>query len=222
MQSSITISQPWRPLLKLLGRSFGKSLAGLALATSIIGYGISGIPFLDGSTSAIALQHGYANASTLALSMQPSLIQHIHVPALSIPSAASLDLQREQLTSQAVRFFLGDGTYLYGQIAEPGQADTSYMVFDVNGQDIVGAFYMPNSSFDCFQGTIQSNELALTVHDSYSQERFPFEMALVRNNEAIAFDGTAVAPQPGIDGFQPIEGISDNDQRILSTCRADL
>ena len=207
MQASMTISQPWRPLLKVLGRSLGKSLAGLALATSIVGYGLSGLPSLDGSTSA-------AIASTLSRQMQQSL----HAPTTSVMEKGLETLKPLQ---QAIPF-LQDGTYLYGQSAEPEQVGSAYMIFDVAGQDILGAFYMPSSSFDCFQGSIQSDELALTIHDSYAQESFPFSVALVTNEEAIASEGTVTIPGKTIDGFQPIDGISDNDQRILATCRADL
>ena len=207
MQASMTISQPWRPLLKVLGRSLGKSLAGLALATSIVGYGLSGLPSLDGSTSA-------AIASTLSRQMQQSL----HAPTTSVMEKGLETLKPLQ---QAIPF-LQDGTYLYGQSAEPEQVGSAYMIFDVAGQDILGAFYMPSSSFDCFQGSIQSDELALTIHDSYAQESFPFSVALVTNEEAIASEGTVTILGKTIDGFQPIDGISDNDQRILATCRADL
>ena len=207
MQASMTISQPWRPLLKVLGRSLGKSLAGLALATSIVGYGLSGFPSLDGSTSA-------AIASTLSRQMQQSL-------HLSAPSSIEKGLDSSISSPQPIPF-LEDGTYLYGQSAEAEQVGSAYMVFDVMGQDVVGAFYMPSSSFDCFQGIIQADELALTIHDSYGEGSFPFSVALVTNEEAIASDGTVIVPGKSLDGFQPIEGVSDNDQRILATCRADL
>lgn len=210
MQTSVTLSQPWHPLLTVWQRSFRKSLVGLTLATSIVGYGISGLPLLDGSASAIA--------STFSLQGHPLL--HTTDPTTAATSTA--DLETGPLTAQSTLPFLDDGTYLYGQVTEPNQIDSAYMVFDVKGQTIVGAFYMPHSSFDCFQGTIQSDELALTIHDSYSQDTFPFTVALVPNDEAIAFEGTAVAPPMDIDGFQPLESLSDNDQRILSTCRADI
>ena len=207
MQASMTISQPWRPLLKVLGRSFGKSLASLALATSIMGYGLSGLPSLDGSTDA-------AIASTVSRQMQQSL---------QSPIRASVQKGLDPLVVPNPTIpFLEDGTYLYGQSAEPEQVGSAYMVFDVTGQDIVGAFYMPSSSFDCFQGTIQHDELALTIHDSYAQESFPFSVALVPNEGAIASDGPVHHPGRTIDGFQPIGLISNNDQRILATCRADL
>lgn len=201
MQSSITISQPWRPLLKVLGRSVGKSLAGLALATSIVGYGLSGFPSIDGLSSA-------AIASTLS----PS----IHSPApLSKVSEA-------WIAEQSAISFLEDGTYLYGQSTDPGQVGSAYMVFSVEGQNITGAFYMPGSSFDCFQGSIQAEELALTVHDSYSQDSFPFSVALISNEGAIASASNVALPGTTIEGFEPIALISENDQRILSTCQADF
>ncbi|MEM9217308.1 MAG: hypothetical protein AAGD25_23580 [Cyanobacteria bacterium P01_F01_bin.150] len=220
MQSSMTISQPWRPLLKVLRCSLGKSLAGLALATSIVGYGLSGTPLLDGSTSAIA------STQSLQMQVQP-MPQLPHAVAYPHEAMFPLTAELEALTAQSSDIqaslpFLDDGTYLYGEVTEPEQVGVTYMVFDVSGHTIMGAFYMPSSSFDCFQGAIQSRELSLTIHDSYSQETFPYEIALVPDGEAIAFDGQFTAPALSIDGFHPIAFFSDNDQRILATCRADL
>ena len=207
MYASTTISQPWCPLLKVLG----KSLAGLALATSIVGYGFSGLPTLDGSNST-------AVASTLAR----EIAQTIQTPSAELLTQDLPLLANESLSAQSQFSFLENGIYLYGQSAEADQIDTSYMVFEVEDESIVGAFYVPSSSFDCFQGSIDSNELALHIHDSYAQESYPYSIALVANSSAIASQRSVIDSSVGIDGFHPIEAVSENDHRMLATCRADL
>lgn len=208
MYISTTISQPWRPLLKVLG----KSLAGLALATSILGYGFSGIPALavDGSTG--------VTASILSR----DVVRALHTSSSSM-ALQDLPLQSaESLHTQSNLSFLEDGTYLYGQSDEPNQVGTAYMVFEVAADNIVGAFYMPSSSFDCFQGTIEAHELALDIHDSYAQESYPYSIALVTNEGAIASQEPVLDSRLNIDGFRPIEAVSGNDQRMLATCRTNL
>ena len=203
MQSSMTLSQPWRPLLKVLG----KSLAGLALATSIVGYGISGLPLVD----------SMAIASTLSRQVQQSL--YPSNPAL-LPSLQSTLPESTQPIESSLSQPLSDGTYLYGQSTEAETVGSVYMVFDVKGRDVVGAFYMPHSSFDCFQGSFQANELALTIRDSYEQEEFPYSVALVSSGAIASEDVQSF--DMGLEGFHPINAISENDQRILNTCRAEI
>lgn len=207
MYASTTISQPWCPLLKVLG----KSLAGLALATSIVGYGFSWLPTFAGSSST-------AVASTLSREM----VRTIQAPSTDITGHALPLLSDESLSAQSPFSFLEPGIYLYGQSAEANQIDTSYMIFEVEDERVVGAFYMPSSSFDCFQGSIQSNELALSIHDSYAQESYPYSIALVSNTSAIASQNAVIDSTLGIDGFHPIEAVSENDRRMLAVCRADL
>lgn len=125
-----------------------------------------------------------------------------------------------EVSTQAIEFQpLEDGIYLYGQSPAPEQIGAAYMVFAVAQGDVVGAFYMPHSSFDCFYGNFQADELALTVIDSYEQTHYPFALALEPTDSLATTDG-GVAPV-GLQGFHAIENPSDNDLRILSTCQAN-
>jgi hypothetical protein len=113
-----------------------------------------------------------------------------------------------------------DGVYLYGQTPEPEQVGAGYMVFETVNQQLVGALYMPNSSFDCFQGRLEGSELAMTITNSYTQESYPYAVALA-TNDAIAAAGDVPAPL-SLEGFHQIDQLSENDLRILAVCKANL
>lgn len=115
---------------------------------------------------------------------------------------------------------LSDGVYLYGQSAEPDQIGSAYMVFEVNEDQVVGAFYMPYSSFDCFYGSQQPDQLALTVVDSYERTAHPYAIAF-ENNSSVASAGSSVLESVGLEGYQEIETVSENDQRLLQTCKTN-
>lgn len=128
---------------------------------------------------------------------------------------ASVSVAQASTISQS----LPDGVYLYGQSSEPEQIGSAYMVFEVNQNQVVGAFYMPHSSFDCFRGQFQGDRLALNVVDSYEQSVHPYSVA-VETNGSVASTGEAIAPV-GLEGFNRLESLSNNDRRILATCQAD-
>lgn len=113
-----------------------------------------------------------------------------------------------------------EGPHLFGQASEPGKIGVVYTVFAVQGDRITGAFYMPQSSFDCFQGRVTGDRLSVTVRDSYEQTTSPYSIALVQAESPIASSNIA-APQTGLDGFDRIASLSANDQRVLDVCRAE-
>ncbi|HEY9621546.1 MAG TPA: hypothetical protein V6C78_14385 [Crinalium sp.] len=114
---------------------------------------------------------------------------------------------------------LSNGTYLYGQAPEAEQLGSTYVVFEVDrNQHVVGAFYMPQSSFDCFQGELQANQLAVTVTDSYDRTTHPYAVAVESSATVAGRDGAA-APV-SLAGFHSIQTVGANDERILSTCKA--
>jgi hypothetical protein len=154
---------------------------------------------------------GVALTCALSLAMQ-GVAHSSDVPAAQKPVA--------QETSGASRI-LPDGNYLYGQAAKAGQLGATYLVFEVNKGKVNGAFYMPQSSFDCVHGTLQTQRLALTVVNSYEHESYPYAVALRTGGASASATGPDVAPI-GLEGFHPIKQLSANDQRILSTCKASV
>jgi len=95
---------------------------------------------------------------------------------------------------------LANGVYLYGQSAKPNQIQQEYFLFELNDNQVTGAFYMPRSSFDCFRGQLKAGELQLTVINSYDEATYPYAVKL--------------------QAYKPVAPISSNDQRILQTCKA--
>lgn len=138
---------------------------------------------------------------------------------LASSSSHASDLVPSQALAQAGETIVDDGIYLYGQSAEPEQVGAAYMVFESRSDRLVGAFYMPNSSFDCFYGSAEPDQLALMVVDSYEQGVHSFDVALQSNSNVASSVGGAIAPIT-LEGFQPIATLSENDYRILEVCQS--
>lgn len=136
---------------------------------------------------------------------------------LPIASSRAADLPSADQSSSDV--LLTDGVYVYGQSTEPNQLGSEYLVFEVNQGQVVGGFYMPRSSFDCFYGSVEADKLALTVIDSYEQTRHPYAVAL-QTEGSIAQVGDATLPV-GLEGYHRLDTLTDVDQQVLTTCRAD-
>lgn len=132
-------------------------------------------------------------------------------------SAISQQVDSPSLTTGQA---MPDGVYLYGQADEPQQIGSAYMVFEVQQNRVVGAFYMPYSSFDCFNGEFQADQLALNVVDSYERTAHPYSVALEPGSPVASATGE-VAPAE-LEGFQRLSEVSEADQGILATCQADL
>jgi hypothetical protein len=140
---------------------------------------------------------------------------------VSTPVQNSSETAVEDSTANP-NLFLKDGIYLYGQSPQPNQIGQAYMVFEVTAGKLVGGFYMPRSSFDCFSGTARGNQLALSVVDSYSQEVHDYSVAY-SNVSTVAANTPGGADQNIVlDGFHPIETLSQTDYHILKTCKADF
>ena len=107
--------------------------------------------------------------------------------------------------------------YLYGQSSQPEQIGQDYLVFEVRQDKLVGAFYMPQSEFACFYGEVDGKQMNLNVVDPYSQEIFAYSVPLEAQSNIAQADGqisNSFAPE----GYQQINTLSNNDQRILNTC----
>lgn len=146
------------------------------------------------------------------------------------PNSQALDLPdtaTEQVPIQDAS--LPNGTYLYGQSSEPEQIGQEYIVFEANQGKVVGALYMPNSEFSCFYGTLDAKHLNLTVVNPYDQTAIshviareqPASIATAGGqlNLEHSYDSLTYPHAVGLEGYQQISEVSDNDQRILNMCR---
>lgn len=114
---------------------------------------------------------------------------------------------------------LEDGTYAFGEVPEAGQLGTTYMILRVQSQTVMGAFYQPSSSFDCFHGSVENQRLTLTVLDSYGQTRYPYALPLEMRDSQVA-SSTGVVSTLVPRGLYPLPSLSELDHRILATCQA--
>ncbi|MBE9127840.1 MULTISPECIES: hypothetical protein [unclassified Coleofasciculus] len=124
---------------------------------------------------------------------------------------------------------IADGVYLYGQSSEPEQIGTEYIVFEADHGKLLGALYLPNSEFSCFYGTLDSNQMNLTVVNPYDQTALshtiaraqPQSIAAARSqpNLGNTYESLTYPHTVSLEGYQPVGKLSDNDKRILSTCR---
>ncbi len=113
-----------------------------------------------------------------------------------------------------------EGHYLFGEAAEPEQVGSIYIVFAAREGQVTGAFYMPYSSFDCFQGQVEGDRLAVTIRNSYEQTTVSYEIALVERQSVFASE--AAAPLDlGLEGLNAMEGLSANDERMLEICQSE-
>ncbi|HEY9763021.1 MAG TPA: hypothetical protein V6D07_10880 [Trichocoleus sp.] len=154
------------------------------------------------------------NLQTLLKTLQPSIIG-MTVGGSLLSGGLAWAVPASAQTSP-----LAEGQYLYGETAQANVLGSTYILFEIRQNRIVGAFYQPSSSFDCFHGSVANNKLNLAVVDSYDQTSHPYDLALTTDQSPIAAtQGIAVPAQ--IEGFQPIATLSANDQAILNTCLAN-
>lgn len=137
--------------------------------------------------------------------------------AMALPTADSNPADAATPDSVAT---MTDGVYLYGQSPEPNQIGSEYLVFEVTQGQVVGGFYMPRSSFDCFYGNVEADKLALTVIDSYEQTEHAYDVALQSMSDVAQAGGNTAVPM-GLEGYHRIDSLSGTDQQVLETCRAD-
>lgn len=142
--------------------------------------------------------------------------------AIATPAIASQETQIVRQNTEVnrnVSMTLAEGIHLYGESVNPNEIGKSYAILEVKAGQITGAFYQPRSSFDCFRGATKESQLALNITDSYTGETYPYAIAL-ENTSLVASVGDISTNKPGLEGFHPIENISDRDRELLQTCQA--
>lgn len=112
---------------------------------------------------------------------------------------------------------LAAGTYLYGQSSEREEIGKEYLVFEVNGDQIVGASYLPRSEFSCFYGTISSQRIALSLVHPYDGSVYPTSIVL-EENASVAVAGEQLPRSVNLIGYHPVGEPNSNDRRILNIC----
>ena len=122
-----------------------------------------------------------------------------------------------------------DGVYLYSQSQTPFEIGYEYLVFEVNGDEIIGASYLPYSEFVCFAGRLEGNHIS--VHNvspnepelttqSNTMELQPILAAGTDNLAGMGVAGEAIAfPPINLANYHAITGVSQLDAQILNHCQ---
>lgn len=162
----------------------------------------------------------------------------VNVSTQSVASAQQLrgvvnftDIETTLSTASPRESSIEDGTYLYGQSSEPNQIGKEYIVFQAHDGKLVGALYLPQSEFSCFQGSIESKQMDLRVVNPYDQTALAHRIENQQQNSVVAV-GSQIRLDPTyeslsypytvrLDDYQPIGQLSENDLRILNICQTN-
>ncbi|MFM6039821.1 MAG: hypothetical protein ACKO3K_14245 [Cuspidothrix sp.] len=130
---------------------------------------------------------------------------------------------RELNIKGKVQFPDQDGIYLYGQSAQPNQLGEGYILFQKQQNRIIGALYVPQSEFSCFQGTLaKSGELAMTVKSSPG-EVGAIEVSTRSRIPQISDDTSETyAHSISLQDYYQLTSVSANDRNILQMCKQEI
>jgi hypothetical protein len=123
-------------------------------------------------------------------------------------------------TTKIKDFSPQENTYLYGQSPEKEQLGLEYLVFKTVNNKVVGAIYLPQSEFNCFYGNLTSQGLELSIVDPNDSAIYPYPIAL-ETTAVVATTGNQVFSQdyPNLQGYYPIENLSQLDHQLLEICQ---
>jgi hypothetical protein len=125
-----------------------------------------------------------------------------------------------------------DGIYLYGQSQEPNQIGQEYMVFEVRQGKVTGAFYLPQSEFNCFQGSLAAGKLDLTIAGDAGSTPYSDSIADAQNapQVATASDSSQIGAQyeqvssqysVALQNYYQLSNVNENDKHILAACKSN-
>lgn len=114
-----------------------------------------------------------------------------------------------------------DGLYLRGSHPAANQVGASYMVFSIQDGQTIGGFYQPQSSFDCFYGSIGLDYMPLTVVNSYTEDQYAYAMNLSHETIVANASQTSIASQDPVSAYA-IPELDETARRVLATCQAEL
>ena len=151
-------------------------------------------------------------------------------PNVSLSSAVTYSLDTKSALLAKSSF--SDGIYLYGKSPKPKQIGREYIVFQVRQGQVIGAFYLPQSEFNCFQGKFDATRLTLKMlyPDELTNTKSEFAFhphSQAQSLAAFSSTGSNLSPngrsissfqQVNLETYYPITRISNNDRRIIAAC----
>jgi hypothetical protein len=118
--------------------------------------------------------------------------------------------------SPATNDTFADGIYFYGQSAEPERLGKEYLIFQVKQDKIKGAFFQPQSEYDCLQGTIDDRKINLSIEDGEGNN-YSYPIAIDRTT-SLATNNNPSLQTVNLQGYQPILQIPTAARELLATC----
>ncbi|MEH1927870.1 MAG: hypothetical protein V7K14_18460 [Nostoc sp.] len=222
-------------------RQWGISLAGLGL--------LLGLGFIGKQTQVVSVTNSRLSSPQIQKSSEPSLLSQLRRvrDQRSQLNADSGDRElfghkigKTQTTITALvpgsqgatkgagvlpqaNFPEKDGVYLYGQSPKPNQLGQAYIIFQKQQAKVTGALYMPQSEFNCFQGTLNpSGELAMTVNGS-ANEASSTQSNQVATSSRLPKVGedesSSYAYSVALQDFYRLNSITASDRRTLQMCK---
>ncbi|MEH2146852.1 hypothetical protein [Nostoc sp.] len=120
-------------------------------------------------------------------------------------------------------FPVKDGIYLYGQSPKANQLGQGYIIFQKQQAKVTGALYMPQSEFNCFQGTINpSGELAMTVNSSSNEANSNQSNQVATSSRLPKInddESNSYAYSLALQDFYRLNSITASDRRTLQMCK---
>lgn len=118
---------------------------------------------------------------------------------------------------------LEDGIHFFGEASEREQLGSTYMIFEVQDAEVLGAVFSPHSSYSCFEGRFNNNQLALRVDDPYSDDVYLHEIALEQTAIiAASSELKSIDLQLGLEGMTALNDIQAQEQSLLASCKTEL
>ncbi|MEH2376820.1 hypothetical protein [Nostoc sp.] len=222
-------------------RQWAISLAGLGL--------LLGLGFIGKQTQVVSVTNSRLSSPQIEKSSKPSLLSQLRRvrEQRSQLNAASGDRElfgykigKTQTTTTALvpgsqgatkgagvlpkaNFPEKDGVYLYGQSPKPNQLGQAYIIFQKQQEKVTGVLYMPQSEFNCFQGTLNpSGELAMTVNGS-ANEASSNQSNQVATSSRLPKVGedesSSYAYSVALQDFYRLNSITASDRRTLQMCK---
>lgn len=222
-------------------RQWGISLAGLGL--------LLGLGFMAKQTQVVSVTNSSFSSAQIHQTSETSILSQlrrvreqrsqlarvfgdkglfVHKSGKIEPGATALVPGSQEATKGAgvlpkANFPEKDGVYLYGQSPKPNQLGQGYIIFQKQQAKITGALYMPESEFNCFQGTLnRSGELAMTVN-GLSYEASSNQSNQVATSSRLPKVGedesSSYAYSVALQDFHRLNSITASDRRTLQMCK---
>lgn len=108
------------------------------------------------------------------------------------------------------------GLHFYGEAPETNAIGHDYLLFEVQGKQVSGVIFQPQSEYACFQGRVLPDALDLAIADPFDGTAMPFSIAFEYQTVQVA---GAIQSQVSLDGFTELAEVSESETEMLAQCQ---